>query len=409
MTSRAPCRTALLPAALAALAITGCSFPGRVVDRLPPDSVSRGFRVLPRPVVLPRSRLTSDCGPEAVCAVMTYWGKAASVREISLMLRQPGIQGSFSTQIGPLARQKGFKSTCLEGSVGRIKNAVDREVPPIVMVDAGGGEFHYFVVTGYSDAERVVVCEEYQDLKRLLSYDDLEERWRPAGHLMVEIERSTAEDDFRAGAGLESRGRHAEAAPFFRRALAAEPEHYEARVGLANCLLAAGKPQEALEEYRRALAANPSDPKVMNNLANVLLELKREPAEAERLAEAAAAGFEATFRAAKDEAAKVTHPAIREIRHRELRPLELDLAFALGTLGQARAAGGKDALAVAAWKASYDHLPLTMFDVRARRQVEIAGACKRMQMPAEARKHLEQGLAEARDPALRARIEAELK
>lgn len=365
---------------------------------------------LEKPVTLPRSRLTADCGPESIFAVMTYWEKPASLQQISRAMRDPRMSGVLSTDFPLLAQQAGMQATLIEGSVGRIKKAIDRRVPPIIMLEVGGGDFHFFVVSGYNDPEQTVVCEEYDGAKRLISYEELEERWqRRGGHLMVEMELSSAEADYRAAGGLEKEGFYSEAAALHRRALQADPEHYPARVGLGNCLLALGKLEEALAEYRRAYATNASDPKVCNNLANILLELKREPAEAERLADRAAEEFDATYRLAREEAEKEPRPAVRALRAKELQFAELDLAYAMGTLGQARAALGKDVPAITAWKASFDHFPLTHFDARAKRLYEIGLAHKRLQMPQEARRHWESALREVRDPALRAKIEAELK
>jgi tetratricopeptide (TPR) repeat protein len=405
-----PAIKASRPLLLAAyLATAGCAGIGSKIDRLPPDAAARGYVVLPRPVTLPRSRLTADCGPETICAVMNYWGKPASVQELSFLVRDPKAQGILTTSVGPLARRKGLRSTPVHGSVGRIKNAIDREIPPIIMVDSGGGYFHFFVVTGYNDKERHIVCEEYQDAKRLISYEELEELWAKPDHFMLEVERSRAHDDYLVAAEREADGRYAEAAALYRRALEGDAEHVEARVGLGNCLYFQGKLPEARAEYQRALELNPADPKVCNNLASVLAELREDAPKAVSLAERAVGHYDAAFRRLRHDAEREPRAAVRQLRQKELAALELDLADALGTLGQARAADGRHELAVAAWKASLDHYPLTEFDARARRHYEIGLSLRQMSMPAEARKHLEQALGQARDPALRARIEASLK
>lgn len=338
-----------------------------------------------------------------------FWGKPATVESLSRLLRDPRFPGALSSDIPRMAQQLGLHATLVPGSVGRVKKAVDRDVPPLIMVEAGGGSFHYFVVSGYNDAEGHVVCEDYGGAKRLIGYEEVEARWDGAGHFMVEIEPTSADKDFRAGAGLEARGKYAEAAALFRRALDAQADHYEARVGLGNCLLYTGKLEDALVEYKRAHEAGGSDPKVLNNLANVYLELKRETAEAERLAERAVDRLREDYQRAREEAERETQPALRELKHKGLRGQQRDLAYALGTLGQARAANGKHALAIAAWKGSYDHFPLTDFDARARRLYEMALSSRAMDMPAEARRHLERALAEARDPSLRAKIQGELR
>ena len=398
-----------LAAALLAIAVAGCSSVGSLIDRLPDDAPARGYVLLPKPLSLPRSRHTTDCVPESLCAVMNYWGKPASIEELSFLARKPDLAGIPFTQIPELVRLKGFKSTFVEGSVGRIKNAIDRGVPPIINVRSGGGVFHAFVVIGYSDREQVVVCEEYRDAKRLISYEEIETIWQPAGHTMLELEISRAEALFAEGAVLESRGRYADAAALYGKALEIDAGFYEARVGLGNCLLFQHKLEEALAEYKRAFEANAADPKVCNNLANIYLELKRDLPEAEKLAEKAVEKFETIHRHARTAMEQELQPAVRTIRQTEVKDAELDLADALGTLGQARAANQRHDLAIAAWKAARDHYPLTEFDVRARRALEIALSCRALNMPAEARRHLDLALREARDPDLRARIEAALK
>ena len=398
---------ASLAAALLALAAAGCSSVGSLIDRLPDDSAARGYVLLPKPLSLPRSRQTQDCVPESLCAVMNYYGKPASIEELSFLGRKPDLAGIPFTQIPELVRLKGFKCTFVEGSVGRIKNAVDRGVPPIINVRANG-VFHAFVVIGYSDRERMVVCEEYRDAKRLIPYEEIEEIWEPAGHTMLELEVSRAEALFAEGAVLESRGRYADAAALYRKSLEIDAGFYDARVGLGNCFLFQRKYEEALAEYKRAFEANASDPKVCNNLANIYLELKRELPEAEKLAEKAVEKFETVHRHARTAMEQEAQPGVRSIRQAELKDAEMDLADALGTLGQARAANDRHDLAIAAWKAARDHYPLTEFDVRAKRSYEIALSCRALNMPAEARRHFDLALSEAKDPDLRARIEAAL-
>jgi tetratricopeptide (TPR) repeat protein len=326
---------------------------------------------------------------------MNYWGKPASIEELSYLARKPDLAGIPFTQIPELVRLKGFKSTFVDGSVGKIKNAIDRGVPPIINVRGPSGMFHAFVVIGYSDQEQVIVCEEYRDAKRLISYEEIERIWQPAGHTMLELEVSRAEALF--------------AAALYRKSLEIEAGFYEARVGLGNCLLFQHKLEEALVEYKLAFAANATDPKVCNNLANIYLELKRELPEAKKLSEKAVEQYDTAYRHARAAMEQELQPAVRAVRQTELKDAELDLADALGTLGQAQAANDRHELAIASWKAARDHYPLTEFDVRARRALEIALSCRALNMPAEARRHLDLALREAKDPDLRAKIEAAIR
>ncbi len=365
--------------------------------------------VLPRPLTLPKSRLTADCGPESLAAVMDYWGRPADVRDVSQKIRDPKKIGISSADASLVALLRGLKATYVDGSVGRIKRAIDRGVPPIIMVESGGGLFHFFVVTGYNDREGVVVCEEYGAGKRLIGYEELEAVWAKPGHYMVEIEASKADDLYREAGSRESKGLFAEGEALFRKALELDPEHYESRVGLGNCLLSQGKAEPALAEYRKAQGANAADPRVLNNLAHALLELKRDTTEAEDLAGRAVEEYRAVHTRARREMEAETVPAFRASRQREALRAERDLAHALGTLGQARAANGQHAAAIAAWKASYDHLPLTDAYFRAKRLLEMGLSYRAAGMPAEGRSHLQRALAESPDPAQKTAIESALR
>ncbi|HXX95100.1 MAG TPA: tetratricopeptide repeat protein [Planctomycetota bacterium] len=391
------------------LLLAGCSALGSRLDRLPDNARSQGYVVVSKPVTLPRSKVESDCGPESICAVIQYWGRPASISEISELIRDPNTPGIYSPDLPALARSKGLRSRFLTGTVVRLKSAIDRDVPPIIMVEAASGAFHYFVVSGYNETLRSVVCEDYEGSKRLIGYDALEEAWKRPDHVMLELEPSTADADFRAASNLEAEGLWGEAIALHKRALQADPDHYEARVGLANCYLAQGKLEESVEEYRRAYQVNPADPKVCNNLANVYLELHKEFAEAERLATLGVEQYDAAYRRAREAVEREPQKAVRAVRQRELARAERDLAHALGTLGQAQAAQDKHALAISALQASYDHFALTEFDWRAKRQLEIALSQRKLSMPAEARKSLERALDQAKDPFLREKIEAALK
>ncbi|MBI3854478.1 MAG: hypothetical protein HY293_02175 [Planctomycetes bacterium] len=54
--------------------------------------------------------MSADCVPESLCAVMNYWGKSASVEELSFLGRTSNVAGIPFTQVPALARQKGFKA-----------------------------------------------------------------------------------------------------------------------------------------------------------------------------------------------------------------------------------------------------------------------------------------------------------
>ncbi len=336
---------------------------------------------------------------------MSYWERPCSVPELALLGRQMGLKGMVFTSIPPLARRRGFQVEFLDGTIPKIRSAIDRGVPPLIGTYVGVSNFHAFVVIGYSDREQMLICEDYQDAKRFIGYEALEKSWKESGHLMLELRPSEADGLFQTGTDREAKGLYAEAAGLYLKALAADPAHYEARVGLGNCRYFQGKREEALREYQKARELNGADPKLANNLASVLLDLGRELPEAGKLAEQAVDAYAEAERRARETMEREPVQAVKALRRKEHQEAQLDLADALGTLGQARAAGGKHELAVAAAKAALDHYPLTAFDARARRHLEIGLSSKSLGMPAQAREHLERALQEAKDPVLLRRIE----
>jgi Flp pilus assembly protein TadD len=73
--------------------------------------------------------------------------------------------------------------------------------------------------------------------------------------------------------GLCRLRRHDEETPLYRRALASEPDHIEARVRLADNLRELGKRREALQEIEHALRVNPQHAGALNTRGSILDEL----------------------------------------------------------------------------------------------------------------------------------------
>jgi len=74
------------------------------------------------------------------------------------------------------------------------------------------------------------------------------------------------------GSTLGRDGRHVEAVPFFRKALALDTNHVNARFDLANVLSKSGETAAAIREYRRLLEIRPNHAEARYNLANILAD-----------------------------------------------------------------------------------------------------------------------------------------
>jgi tetratricopeptide (TPR) repeat protein len=340
---------------------------------------------------------------------LEYWGQKANVEEISAKVYDHRRRGTLSTQLAPLARSLGFNATYVEGSIGRLKGAIDRGVPPIVMVKIKEDLYHFFVASGYSDSEKMVMCEEYNHVKRLISYDEFESLWSPTAYFMLEVTQATAESDFSRAADLEGRGEYKEALALYERAVSKDPRHQPSYVGIGNCRLALGDKPGSIEAYRKGLDLYPEDPRAGNNLAHVLCEEGRDLREARALVEGAVESYQTRLTFLKDSTFFARDEASRRDLEFQGSSVELELAMALGTLGQVRCLQGDHALAVAAWKASYDLLPMNLGDLRAKRLLQIAGAFRGMGMASQEKTYLEQARAAASDSSLIRKIEDQLQ
>lgn len=404
-----------------AAAAGGCAWfgfdnpnPGRTAEVPAPPDLKEFVRV-PGELTLPSGKVTYDCGPEALTCLLRYYGKTVDVDAVTAHIYSPDLGphgGTVSTQLAPMARRLGFAAALVTGSIGRLKQRIDRQDPSIIMVRIREDLHHFYVVTGYSDSLHMVLCEEYGGAKRAIGFNELAELWEPAGFFMLEISPSTAETDFRLGSEHEAQGRLTEAVDAYQRALARDPVHQPALVGLGNCRLAQGRRDEAIELYGQALKLHEKDPKAMNNLAHALWERGDALEEARRLSEGAVQTYierlDSLTRIERTQSAGGADPeAAREIRRR-INETQMELALGYGTLAAIRYALKEHALAISAWKASYDMLDLSRVDLRARRLLMIARAYRQLNVRSQGKAYLEEALRMAQDQALKDEIHAEL-
>jgi tetratricopeptide (TPR) repeat protein len=299
----------------------------------------------------------------------------------------------------------------VDGSPGRIKQAIDRHEPPIIMVRIKDDLYHFFVVSGYSDRLHMILCEEYDGAKRAIAFNELRELWSPTNFFMLEISPSTAESDFELGAKFESEGKYPEAIQMYEKALARDPAHQPSMVGMGNCNLALGERVKAIECYRRALSLYPDDPKALNNLAHTLWASGQNLDEAKTLSDRAVKIY--VDRLSSLEKILVTmqgQGAAEETQKDVIRrrnETRIELALGYGTLAAVRFALDEFALAISAWKASYDMLDLSFTDLRARRLLMIARSYKHLNVRSQWEAYLDEAARTAQDPNLIEEIRTE--
>lgn len=401
-----PSSTRLLPLLLL---LVGCgSAIGSRLPALPLDPAAEGYRLLSRPAPLPKGAVTFDCGPEALCAILVFFNKPADIAGITARIYDPVSRGTFATAIPSLARELGLANHPVTGRVSRLKAAVDRDHPCLIMVRLRKDLHHFFVVAGYNDRSSVVVCEEYDGSKRLLGYEELEELWRPVGFWCLEFYPAGAAEDVDAAQAFEERGDHARAAELYRRAIEKDPADADAVTGLANCLKMKGDLAGSRERYEEALRLRPDHPVALINFADQLVASGQELPRAAELAGRAVDVCTAERRLLKEDLARASKYQKERIAA-DLAGAEDFLAAAFGTLGQAEAAAGHPVPAISAFKASLDLVPLDEADRRARRMIEIGDQYRKLSMGREAQLQFTRALETAKDPALRKTAEERLR
>ncbi|OHB74757.1 MAG: hypothetical protein A2Z34_06490 [Planctomycetes bacterium RBG_16_59_8] len=406
----------LFAAALSCFLTAGCTISLTLRDSIPlPELRREGYIVIPKPVQQPQGE-KYDCGPEVAVAILDYWRTPLTLPEATRALKTDQHQGTPSPALLLFLREKGLVAEPRKGTLGVVKNAVDSGKPPIIMLEVSSQPkifanpfnlervYHFFIVVGYNDSRRTIVCAAPEGRGYEISYAVLDDAWKSAGHFLCDIRLPDAADFFRMGEEAESRGENDRAIALYRKVLELRPDDAASLLGIGNLLLAGGKKEAALEAYLRAQKSSPADPKILNNLANLYGEAGTNLDEALRLSEEAVRLYREELDAIRRRIPPTQSTSEGKEAQRTLRAKETELAYALGTLGQIRSRKGDHLKAIAAWQSSLETAPLSLTDFRARRWYEIGLAHREMRNDARAREALTNAANIVKDPALKTRI-----
>jgi len=129
-----------------------------------------------------------NCGPAALASVYNFLGVPQAVEEISRRIYSRVQKGSLNLQLLIDAREQGLTATMYSGSFQRIKDAVNDEIPLILMISAGGDSLHYVVVVGYEgqNLATILVHDGYEPYKKY-KREILDRKWRATGYCTIEI------------------------------------------------------------------------------------------------------------------------------------------------------------------------------------------------------------------------------
>jgi predicted double-glycine peptidase len=142
-------------------------------------------QVLP---LAPQSSERYQCGPSTLASVLAFHGDPVSETVIAGAIYSPSAQGVLLSDMAGFARQQGFRAEVLSGSMDDLKQAVGKQLPPIVLLDYGMGRLrkpHFTAITAVGDRGIFQLTDKRADAYvRMRLFERL---WKRAGHQYLVI------------------------------------------------------------------------------------------------------------------------------------------------------------------------------------------------------------------------------
>jgi len=111
--------------------------------------------------------------------------------EIIKEIYSPTARGTLTIDLELYARRLGFSVQQYSGNIDDLRAAVDKGVPPVILVDYGFSIYqvnHFMVVTGYT--EKGIILNTGKERNKIIFNEDLSEIWGKTGFWTLVIEPS---------------------------------------------------------------------------------------------------------------------------------------------------------------------------------------------------------------------------
>ncbi len=121
------------------------------------------------------------CGPASLASVINYWGGKVTQEEIGERIFRKDLKGSLSIDLLLYARERGFKTEVMRGSIERLKEEIRKGRPLIAFLNVGLRwlpRWHYVVVFGYDDERKEVIVHSGRERGKRLSYSEFLKMWK---------------------------------------------------------------------------------------------------------------------------------------------------------------------------------------------------------------------------------------
>jgi len=130
----------------------------------------------------------SYCGPAALASVLGFWGRPASLEQITAAVYLPELRGTLPMDMEKFMREAGFETITSAGTLEELKVRIRAGLPTICLLDLGFGLYHqphYVTVIGFDDVNALIIAHDGLKANSVIGYENFEKEWTRAGHWML--------------------------------------------------------------------------------------------------------------------------------------------------------------------------------------------------------------------------------
>ncbi len=129
-----------------------------------------------------------SCGPAALAGVASFWGREASLEQITARVYLPELRGTLPMDMERYLRETGFETASSAGTLEGLKAQIRGNTPVICLLDLGFSLYrrpHYVTVIGFDDVNGVVIAHDGVSANTVIGYEKFMKEWDRAGDWML--------------------------------------------------------------------------------------------------------------------------------------------------------------------------------------------------------------------------------
>lgn len=227
----------------------------------------------------------SWCGPAALTSVLHFWGENINQDEIARDIYLPNVKGTLTFDLENYAVKKDYFAQTLHSDIHDLGRKVKADIPVIVMYQVLPifKWYHYLVIFGYDDTDRVILAYTGKQKPQIISYSNFIRKWKGANNWMLVVcppDKVTWELDAyysnRLGLLYEKKGKLILAGKNYETAFEKEPDNPTYTYNIGNIYLKEDNYRKAISFYEKAITLDSEFADAYNNLAYSLLKMNED-------------------------------------------------------------------------------------------------------------------------------------